>query len=102
MTAFGLHKDPAALPLRGCFVAGTDTGVGKTVISAGLLQLLGRRPRAAIVAPHMPAGARKDFHQGAAQAVCTTGDEDVIRHKSGCAALSAGGVKQVGRSARVG
>jgi dethiobiotin synthetase len=34
---------PPALPLRGCFVAGTDTGVGKTLISAGLLHLLGRQ-----------------------------------------------------------
>ncbi len=31
------------LPLRGCFVTGTDTEVGKTAISAGLLHALGRR-----------------------------------------------------------
>jgi dethiobiotin synthetase len=29
--------------LKGCFVTGTDTGVGKTRLSAGLLQLLQRR-----------------------------------------------------------
>ena len=30
-------------PLRGCFVTGTDTEVGKTVITAGLLHVLARR-----------------------------------------------------------
>jgi dethiobiotin synthetase len=30
-------------PLRGCFVTGTDTEVGKTAISTGLLHLLGRQ-----------------------------------------------------------
>lgn len=29
--------------LRGCFVAGTDTGVGKSLISAALLHILGNR-----------------------------------------------------------
>jgi len=43
MSAFGSREPSAAVPLRGGFVAGTDTGVGKTVISAGLLKLLGRR-----------------------------------------------------------
>ncbi len=35
--------EPTPPPLRGCFVTGTDTEVGKTAISAGLLHLLGRR-----------------------------------------------------------
>lgn len=30
-------------PLRGCFVTGTDTEVGKTTVSAGLLHALGRQ-----------------------------------------------------------
>lgn len=33
----------ARVPLRGCFVTGTDTEVGKTAISAGLLHLLGQQ-----------------------------------------------------------
>lgn len=32
-----------SLPLRGCFVTGTDTEVGKTTVSAGLLHALGQR-----------------------------------------------------------
>jgi dethiobiotin synthetase len=71
MTAPGHHEEPAASLLHGCFVAGTDTGVGKTVISAGLLHLLGRcglrvagyKPVAAgavwhadVVGPDEPAG----------------------------------------------
>jgi dethiobiotin synthetase len=34
--------------LRGCFVTGTDTGVGKTCVSAGLLHLLRQRGLAAV------------------------------------------------------
>jgi dethiobiotin synthetase len=34
--------------LRGCFVTGTDTGVGKSHVSAGLLHWLGQRGRRAV------------------------------------------------------
>ncbi len=64
MTAFGLRNEPAASPLRGCFVAGTDTGVGKTVISAGLLCLLGRRGLR--VAGYKPVAAGAVWHADAA------------------------------------
>jgi len=54
-------------PLRGCFVTGTDTGVGKTWIAAGLLRALnaggrravGMKPVASGCAP-TPAGLRSD------------------------------------------
>lgn len=36
-----LAERDADLPLRGCFVTGTDTEVGKTTLSAGLLHALG-------------------------------------------------------------
>ena len=64
MTAFGLREEPAAPLLRGCFVAGTDTGVGKTVISAGLLHLLGRRGLR--VAGYKPVAAGAVWHADAA------------------------------------
>ncbi|MFM9916478.1 MAG: dethiobiotin synthase [Rhizobacter sp.] len=38
--AADLAEPHADLPLRGCFVTGTDTEVGKTAISAGLLHVL--------------------------------------------------------------
>lgn len=41
--------------LRGCFVTGTDTGVGKTRVSAGLLQLL--RQRGLVAAGFKPVAA---------------------------------------------
>ena len=34
------RRAPAALALRGCFVTGTDTGVGKTVLAAALVAAL--------------------------------------------------------------
>ena len=64
MSAFGLREESAAAPLRGCFVAGTDTGVGKTVISAGLLHLLGRRGLR--VAGYKPVAAGAVWHADAA------------------------------------
>ncbi|MDO9314612.1 MAG: dethiobiotin synthase [Burkholderiaceae bacterium] len=36
-----LAEPDSDLPLRGCFVTGTDTEVGKTAVSAGLLHALG-------------------------------------------------------------
>ncbi len=36
-----LAESDVDLPLRGCFVTGTDTEVGKTAVSAGLLHALG-------------------------------------------------------------
>jgi dethiobiotin synthetase len=39
---YDVSRDPSlGLPLRGCFVTGTDTEVGKTHVSAGLLHWLG-------------------------------------------------------------
>lgn len=64
MSAFGLREESAAAPLRGCFVAGTDTGVGKTVISAGLLHLLGRRGLR--VAGYKPVAAGAVWHADSA------------------------------------
>ncbi len=64
MTASNLREEPAAVPLRGCFVAGTDTGVGKTVISAGLLCLLGRHGLP--VAGYKPVAAGAVWHTDAA------------------------------------
>jgi dethiobiotin synthetase len=64
MSAFGLREEAAAAPPRGCFVAGTDTGVGKTVISAGLLCLLGRRGLR--VAGYKPVAAGAVWHGDAA------------------------------------
>lgn len=41
--------------LKGCFVTGTDTGVGKTCVSAGLLHLL--KERGLVVAGYKPVSA---------------------------------------------
>jgi dethiobiotin synthetase len=53
--------------LRGCFVTGTDTGAGKTVVAAGLVRALVRRGlRVAVMKPvasgcgRTPAGLRSD------------------------------------------
>lgn len=64
MSASDLREESAAVPLRGCFVAGTDTGVGKTVISAGLLCLLGRGGLR--VAGYKPVAAGAVRHRDAA------------------------------------
>ena len=64
MSASDLREESAAVPLRGCFVAGTDTGVGKTVISAGLLCLLGRGGLR--VAGYKPVAAGAVWHADAA------------------------------------
>ena len=47
---------------RGCFVTGTDTGVGKTVVSAALLHAL--RARGIKVLPMKPIAAGAELSQG--------------------------------------
>ena len=84
MTAFGLREEPAAPALRGCFVAGTDTGVGKTVISAGLLHLLGRRGLR--VAGYKPVAAGAVWH-------AETGEPGGWRNDDVEALLAAGNVE---------
>jgi dethiobiotin synthetase len=85
MTAFGLREEAAAAPaLRGCFVAGTDTGVGKTVISAGLLHLLGRRGLR--VAGYKPVAAGAVWH-------AETGEPGGWRNDDVEALLAAGNVE---------
>ena len=52
-------------PMRGCFITGTDTEVGKTAISAGLLHLLGRRGLR--VAGYKPVAAGATWRSGASE-----------------------------------
>jgi dethiobiotin synthase len=49
--AAGVRVEPAAPPGRALFVVGTDTGVGKTVVSAALLRAARARGRAAYWKP---------------------------------------------------
>jgi dethiobiotin synthetase len=48
---------------RGIFLTGTDTGVGKTVVTAGLLRLLARQGVRAVGLKPVASGAERD-HQG--------------------------------------
>lgn len=50
-------SDPAGVPAFACFVAGTDTGVGKSLISAALLHALGRAGLPAVGMKPIAAGA---------------------------------------------
>ena len=67
--------EPTPLPLRGCFVTGTDTEVGKTAISAGLLHLLGRR--GVRVAGYKPVAAGSSWRSGASGAEGHWHNDDV-------------------------
>ena len=62
-------------PMRGCFVTGTDTEVGKTAISAGLLHLLGRRGLR--VAGYKPVAAGASWRSGASGAEGHWRNDDV-------------------------
>lgn len=50
------------IPLQGWFVTGTDTEIGKTTVSAGLLQALGRRGWR--VAGYKPVAAGTEWREG--------------------------------------
>ena len=63
MSGTVVDAQPTPLPLRGCFITGTDTEVGKTAISAGLLHLLGRRGQR--VAGYKPVAAGATWRSGA-------------------------------------
>jgi len=62
MSVTALDGEPTP-SMRGCFVTGTDTEVGKTAISAGLLHLLGRRGLR--VAGYKPVAAGATWRSGA-------------------------------------
>lgn len=73
VTAVAAESTPP--PLRGCFVTGTDTEVGKTAISAGLLHLLGRR--GLCVAGYKPVAAGASWGSGASGAEGHWHNDDV-------------------------
>ena len=75
MSVTALDGEPTPLPLRGCFVTGTDTEVGKTAISAGLLHLLGRR--GARVAGYKPVAAGATWRSGVSGAEGHWHNDDV-------------------------
>jgi dethiobiotin synthetase len=52
-----LNIRPAAASPRGIFVTGTDTGVGKTAVSAGLVHLLARRGQRVVGLKPVASGA---------------------------------------------
>ena len=62
-------------PMRGCFITGTDTEVGKTAISAGLLHLLGRRGLR--VAGYKPVAAGATWRSGASEVEAHWHNDDV-------------------------
>ena len=75
MSVTSLDGEPTPLPLRGCFVTGTDTEVGKTAISAGLLHLLGRRGRR--VAGYKPVAAGASWRSGTSEGEAHWHNDDV-------------------------
>lgn len=75
MSVTALDGEPTPLPLRGCFVTGTDTEVGKTAISAGLLHLLGRRGQR--VAGYKPVAAGASWRSGVSGAEGHWHNDDV-------------------------
>lgn len=58
MTRLPPHVTPALAPT--CFITGTDTGVGKTVLTALLLRHLRRRGRPAVAIKPFATGSRAD------------------------------------------
>jgi dethiobiotin synthetase len=75
MSVTVVDGEPMPLPLRGCFVTGTDTEVGKTAISAGLLHLLGRRGLR--VAGYKPVAAGATWRSGASEVEAHWHNDDV-------------------------
>ena len=75
MSVTVVDAQPTPLPLRGCFVTGTDTEVGKTAISAGLLHLLGRRGLR--VAGYKPVAAGATWRSGASEVEAHWHNDDV-------------------------
>lgn len=75
MSVTALDGEPTPRPLRGCFVTGTDTEVGKTAISAGLLHLLGRRGQR--VAGYKPVAAGATWRSGVSGAEGHWHNDDV-------------------------
>lgn len=75
MSVTVVDGEPTPRPLRGCFVTGTDTEVGKTAISAGLLHLLGRRGQQ--VAGYKPVAAGATWRSGVSGAEGHWHNDDV-------------------------
>jgi len=82
MSGNAVDAQPTPPTLRGCFVTGTDTEVGKTAISAGLLHLLGRRGLR--VAGYKPvaagaSGAEGHWHNDDVEALLAASNIDLTR-----------------------